>query len=265
MIKDITIGQYFASDSIIHKLDPRVKVTFVFLYIIAIFLISKLWVYAPVLVFLIAIIKISKIKPNFVFKGVKPLLPIILLTFILNVLMTPGEVVWKWKIFTVTKSGFNLGFFMAFRLIFLVLGTSLLTLTTSPIELTDAMEKMLHPFSKIGFPAHQFAMMMTIALRFIPTLFEETDKIMKAQMARGADFESGNIIKRAKNLVPLLVPLFINALKIAGELAIAMEARCYRGGEGRTRLNELSYQKRDFIAYAVIILLFILIIVSRII
>lgn len=265
MIKDITIGQYFASDSIIHKLDPRVKVTFVFLYIIAIFLISKLWVYAPVLVFLIAIIKISKIKPNFVFKGVKPLLPIILLTFILNVLMTPGEVVWKWKIFTVTKSGLNLGFFMAFRLIFLVLGTSLLTLTTSPIELTDAMEKMLHPFTKIGFSAHQFAMMMTIALRFIPTLFEETDKIMKAQMARGADFESGNIIKRAKNLVPLLVPLFINALKIAGELAVAMEARCYRGGEGRTRLNELSYQKRDFIAYAVIILLFILIIVSRII
>lgn len=265
MIKDITIGQYFASDSIIHKLDPRVKVTFVFLYIIAIFLISKLWVYAPVLVFLIAIIKISKIKPKFVFKGVKPLLPIILLTFILNVLMTPGEVVWKWKIFTVTKSGLNLGFFMAFRLIFLVLGTSLLTLTTSPIELTDAMEKMLNPFVKIGFPAHQFAMMMTIALRFIPTLFEETDKIMKAQMARGADFESGNIIKRAKNLVPLLVPLFINALKIAGELAVAMEARCYRGGEGRTRLNELSYQKRDFIAYAVIILLFILIIVSRII
>ncbi len=265
MIKDITIGQYFASDSIIHKLDPRVKVTFVFLYIIAIFLISKLWVYAPVLVFLIAIIKISKIKPNFVFKGVKPLLPIILLTFILNVLMTPGEVVWKWKIFTVTKAGLNLGFFMAFRLIFLVLGTSLLTLTTSPIELTDAMEKMLHPFTKIGFPAHQFAMMMTIALRFIPTLFEETDKIMKAQMARGADFESGNIIKRAKNLVPLLVPLFINALKIAGELAVAMEARCYRGGEGRTRLNELSYQKRDFIAYGVIILLFILIIVSRII
>ena len=265
MIKDITIGQYFASDSIIHKLDPRVKVTFVFLYIIAIFLISKLWVYAPVLVFLITIIKISKIKPKFVFKGVKPLLPIILLTFILNVLMTPGEVVWKWKIFTVTKSGLNLGFFMAFRLIFLVLGTSLLTLTTSPIELTDAMEKMLNPFSKIGFPAHQFAMMMTIALRFIPTLFEETDKIMKAQMARGADFESGNIIKRAKNLVPLLVPLFINALKIAGELAVAMEARCYRGGEGRTRLNELSYQKRDFIAYAVIILLFILIIVSRII
>lgn len=265
MIKDITIGQYFATDSIIHKLDPRVKVTFVFLYIIAIFLISKLWVYAPVLVFLIAIIKISKIKPNFVFKGVKPLLPIILLTFILNVLMTPGEVVWKWKIFTVTKAGLNLGFFMAFRLIFLVLGTSLLTLTTSPIELTDAMEKMLHPFTKIGFPAHQFAMMMTIALRFIPTLFEETDKIMKAQMARGADFESGNIIKRAKNLVPLLVPLFINALKIAGELAVAMETRCYRGGEGRTRLNELSYQKRDFIAYGVIILLFILIIVSRII
>ena len=265
MIKDITIGQDFATDSIIHKLDPRVKVTFVFLYIIAIFLISKLWVYAPVLVFLIAIIKISKIKPNFVFKGVKPLLPIILLTFILNVLMTPGEVVWKWKIFTVTKAGLNLGFFMAFRLIFLVLGTSLLTLTTSPIELTDAMEKMLHPFAKFGFPAHQFAMMMTIALRFIPTLFEETDKIMKAQMARGADFESGNIIKRAKNLVPLLVPLFINALKIAGELAVAMEARCYRGGEGRTRLNELSYQKRDFIAYAVIILLFILIIVSRII
>lgn len=265
MIKDITIGQYFASDSIIHKLDPRVKVTFVFFYIIGIFLVTKLWVYAPIFLFLIFLILISKIKLNFVFKGIKPLLPIILLTFLLNILMTPGEVVGQFWIFKVTKSGLNVGFFMAFRLIFLVIGTSLLTLTTSPIELTDAMEKMLHPFSKIGFPAHQFAMMMTIALRFIPTLFEETDKIMKAQMARGADFESGNIIKRAKNLVPLLVPLFINALKIAGELAVAMEARCYRGGAGRTRLNELSYEKKDFVAYLIIVLLFVLIIVSRII
>ncbi|WP_297810328.1 energy-coupling factor transporter transmembrane protein EcfT [uncultured Finegoldia sp.] len=264
MIKDITIGQYFASDSIIHKLDPRVKVAFVFFYIIGIFLVTKLWVYAPIFLFLIFVILISKIKLNFVFKGIKPLLPIILLTFLLNILMTPGEVVGKFWIFKVTKSGLNVGFFMAFRLIFLVIGTSLLTLTTSPIELTDAMEKMLYPFSKIGFPAHQFAMMMTIALRFIPTLFEETDKIMKAQMARGADFESGNIIKRAKNLVPLLVPLFINALKIAGELAVAMEARCYRGGAGRTRLNELSYEKKDFIAYFIIVLLFVLIIVSRI-
>lgn len=264
MIKDITIGQYFASDSIIHKLDPRVKVAFVFFYIIGIFLVTKLWVYAPIFLFLIFVILISKIKLNFVFKGIKPLLPIILLTFLLNILMTPGEVVGKFWIFKVTKSGLNVGFFMAFRLIFLVIGTSLLTLTTSPIELTDAMEKMLYPFSKIGFPAHQFAMMMTIALRFIPTLFEETDKIMKAQMARGADFESGNIIKRAKNLVPLLVPLFINALKIAGELAVAMEARCYRGGAGRTRLNELSYEKKDFIAYFIIVFLFVLIIVSRI-
>lgn len=265
MIKDITIGQYFASDSIIHKLDPRVKVTFVFFYIIGIFLVTKLWVYAPIFLFLIFLILISKIKLKFVFKGIKPLLPIILLTFLLNILMTPGEVVGQFWIFKVTKSGLNVGFFMAFRLIFLVIGTSLLTLTTSPIELTDAMEKMLHPFSKIGLPAHQFAMMMTIALRFIPTLFEETDKIMKAQMARGADFESGNIIKRAKNLVPLLVPLFINALKIAGELAVAMEARCYRGGAGRTRLNELSYDKKDFVAYLIIVLLFVLIVVSRII
>ncbi len=264
MIKDITIGQYFASDSIIHKLDPRVKVVFVFLYIIAIFLVSKLWIYAPILAFLIIIIKISKITPKYVFKGIKPLMPIIILTFLLNIFMTPGEVVLKIGVFNITKSGINLGLFMACRLIFLVIGTSLLTLTTSPIELTDAMEKIMNPLSKIGFPAHQFAMMMTIALRFIPTLFEETDKIMKAQMARGADFESGNIIKRAKNLVPLLVPLFINALKIAGELAVAMEARCYRGGEGRTRLNELEYNNKDYIAYIIILVLFVLIVISRI-
>ncbi|MDY6064745.1 MAG: energy-coupling factor transporter transmembrane component T [Finegoldia sp.] len=264
MKNDFTMGQYYPSGSIIHKLDPRVKLLFTFLYMVGIFLVDRIWIYFFILLAILAILKIAKIPFVYAFKMVRPLLPIIVITFILNILMTPGEVIYRvWRL-TITVEGLRLAVFMALRLIFLVLGTSLLTLTTYPIELTDAGEKVMRPLKRFGFPAHEFAMMMTIALRFIPTLFEETDKIMKAQMARGADFESGNIIRRAKNMVPLLVPLFVNALKIAGDLAVAMEARCYRGGEGRTRLKELEYEKRDFLAYAIVIGLFLLLVLSRV-
>ena len=265
MFKDITIGQYFPGESAVHKYDPKLKMITMILFICSLFFIKSVFMYIPVVLYLFLIILNAKLPLGMVLKGLKPLKWIILVTFIINLFFTPGEPIYTFKFLKISQEGLDLAVFMGIRLILLVLGTSLLTYTTSPIELTDGIESLLRPFRKIGVPSHEIAMMMTIALRFIPTLIEETDKIMKAQMARGADFESGNIIKRAKNLVPLLVPLFINALKIAGELAVAMEARCYRGGEGRTRLNELSYQKRDFFAYGVIILLFVLIIVSRIV
>lgn len=248
MLKDITIGQYIPGDSFIHRLDPRVKILAVALYIAAIFLINNILIYIPLAIIILAILKTTKIPLKFVLNGLKPLRFIIILTFIINVFMTPGEILYKFWIFTITKEGIEIAVFMGLRLAFLVLGTSLLTLTTSPIALTDGLESIMKPLSKIGFPSHQLAMMMTIALRFIPTLFEEADKIIKSQTARGADFESGNIFKRAKSLVPLLVPLFINAFRRADELATAMEARCYRGGEGRTRLNELTFVKSDYIS-----------------
>lgn len=263
MLDNITIGQYFPGDSTIHKLDPRVKIAAVALYIIGIFMINKFVVFIPVAIMIGLILYITKIPVKSVLKGLRPILFIIILTFVINIFMTPGEVIFQLGIFKITKEGLRTGSFMACRLIFLVLGTSLLTLTTSPIFLTDGLEDIMSPLSKIGFPSHQLAMMMTIALRFIPTLFEETEKIKKAQMARGADFESGNIIKRAKNMIPLLVPLFINAFRRADELAVAMEARCYRGGENKTRLNELKYDKKDIVAYIIIILIFIGIIATR--
>ncbi|HHX69953.1 MAG: energy-coupling factor transporter transmembrane component T [Miniphocaeibacter sp.] len=263
MIKDITIGQYFPGDSIIHKLDPRIKILAVTIYIIAIFLINKIFIYLPLALLILLILKTTKIPMKFVIKGLKPLRFIIILTFLINIFMTQGEVLTKFWIFTITKEGLNTAIFMALRLVFLVLGTSLLTLTTSPIALTDGLESIMRPLSKIGFPSHQLAMMMTIALRFIPTLFEEADKIIKSQTARGADFESGNIIKRAKNLVPLLVPLFINSFRRADELATAMEARCYRGGDGRTRLNELVFVKRDYIGMILIFLFLAIIFGTR--
>ena len=200
---------------------------------------------------------------KFILKGLKPLIFIITITFAINIFMTKGEVLFEIGPLAITKEGISQAVFMALRLIFLITGTSLLTLTTSPIALTDGIEKLLSPFKKIGLPAHELAMMMTIALRFIPTLLEETDKIMKAQMARGADFESGNIINRAKNLVPLLVPLFINAFRRADDLATAMEARCYRGGENRTRLNELKFKKIDISALGILIIFFGFIIYTR--
>lgn len=225
MLKDITIGQYFPGDTAIHRLDPRIKIIIISLFIASLFFINSFIPYVFILGFILLSIKISKVPLKFILKGIKPLLFIILITFTINVFMTKGEVLLELGPLTITKEGLYQAVFMALRLIFLITGTSLLTLTTSPIALTDGIEKLLSPFKRIGLPAHELAMMMTIALRFIPTLLEETDKIMKAQMARGADFESGNIIRRAKNLVPLLVPLFINAFRRADELATAMEAR----------------------------------------
>lgn len=256
MLKDITIGQYFPGDTFVHRLDPRVKILVIAMFITALFFINSFFPYIFIFAFIIFSIRLSKIPIMFVIKGLKPLVFIILITFSINIFLTKGEVLYTLGPLTITKEGLTQAIFMALRLIFLVAGTSLLTLTTSPILLTDGIEKLLSLFKRIGLPAHELAMMMTIALRFIPTLLEETDKIMKAQMARGADFESGNIINRAKSLVPLLVPLFINAFRRADELAIAMEARCYRGGEHRTRLNELKLVKQDFLAIGVMAVFF---------
>lgn len=250
MIKDITIGQYIPGDSFIHKLDPRVKILISLVYIIDLFLVDTFKGYLIVIAFTLFSIYISKIQFRYIYKGLKPIFILVLITAVLNILMTDGKTppLYAWKFIKVYKEGVLLAAFMVLRLVFLIIGTSLLTLTTSPIELTDGIEKLLNPLKKLGVPAHELAMMMTIALRFIPTLMDETDKIMKAQMARGADFESGNLMKRAKNLIPILVPLFISSFRRADELAMAMEARCYRGGEGRTRMKQLKLTNRDFVA-----------------
>jgi energy-coupling factor transport system permease protein len=263
MIKDITIGQYLPGDSFVHKLDPRVKILLSFVYIIVLFIVNNFTGYIFLTIFTLLTILIAKIPFKYILKGIKPILWIIVFTAVLNMLLTPGNIVYKYGPITITDRGIYLSVFMVLRLIFLIVGTSILTLTTSPIALTDGIERLLSPFKAIGVPAHELAMMMTIALRFIPTLLDETDKIMKAQMARGADFESGNIINRAKNLVPILVPLFISSFRRADDLAMAMEARCYRGGEGRTRLKQLKVEGRDYVACAVTALLVIISILSR--
>ncbi len=264
MLKNITIGQHFPGDSVIHKLDPRIKILSVFLFILSLFFIDSFYPYILVVLLIGAVVATSKVPVTFILRGLKPLIFLIALTFSINVFMTKGEVLFELGPLTATKEGLIQATFMALRLIFLVIGTSLLTLTTSPISLTDGIEKLLNPFRKIGVPAHELAMMMTIALRFIPTLLEETDKIMKAQMARGADFESGNIISRAKSLVPLLVPLFISAFRRADELAMAMEARCYRGGENRTRMKELKLEMRDLFAGIVMVAFFTTLLIIRV-
>ena len=251
MLKDITIGQYYPTSSIIHKLDARVKLVATFIFMVSLFIINKFWSYLIVVGCLLSVIKLSKIPGKFIVKGLKPLKWIIIFTFIINIFFIPGDPIWSFGFIKITEQGISQAIFMGLRLIFLVVGTSLLTLTTSPIELTDGIERLLKPLRKIGFPVHELAMMMTIALRFIPTLLDETDKIMKAQMSRGADFESKNIINRAKNLVPLLIPLFISAFRRADELAMAMEARCYRGGYNRTKMKEVIMTKADYIAYAI--------------
>lgn len=263
MIKNITIGQYYPGETVIHDLDPRSKILITFLYIITLFFINTFIPYIFMTLFLISTVKLSKVPMKLIIKGLKPLLYIISITFIINLFMTKGEKLIDFWIISISKEGAYFATIMALRLIFLVIGTSLLTLTTSPISLTDGIEKLLNPFKKIGVPAHELAMMMTIALRFIPTLLDETDKIMKAQKARGADFESGNIIKRTKSLIPILVPLFISAFRRADELAMAMEARGYRGGENRTRMKVLKLQKNDYLALILTIIILIVIIIIR--
>ena len=254
MLKDITIGQYYPTDSIIHRLDPRVKILFTFIFMISLFVINTFAPYALILVFLLVIIKVSKIPLKYILKGLKPLWILLILTFSINAFLSPGEPIWSFGFLKLTREGVTQGSFMLLRLVFLIIGTSVLTLATAPIELTDGIEKLLNPLRVIKVPAHELAMMMTIALRFIPTLLDETDKIMKAQMARGADFESKNMIKRAKGLIPLLVPLFISAFRRADELAMAMEARCYRGGDGRTRMKEINFSTKDYVASTIIVI-----------
>ena len=250
MIRDITIGQYYPVSSPVHKLDPRTKILVTFIYIISLFFIKYFAGYAFVAGLLYITIKISHVPLRFMLKGLKGIVLILLFTVILNIFFTPGgRTLLDLGFVQVTEQGVITALMMGTRLILLIIGSSLLTLTTSPIELTDGIEYLLNPFRKIGVPAHEIAMMMSISLRFIPILLEETDKIMKAQMARGADFETGNVIKRAKAMIPIMVPLFISAFRRAEELAMAMEARCYRGGVGRTRMNSLQYKKRDVYAF----------------
>ncbi|MCR5296946.1 MAG: energy-coupling factor transporter transmembrane protein EcfT [Clostridiales bacterium] len=270
MLNNVTLGQYYPVDSPIHRLDPRVKLVLTIAFIVSVFLvkdasfpISSFIGYALLLGFIILAARLSRVPFKLLLKGLKPLRLIILITFILNLFFTGGSVVWvEFWIIRITREAFLQALCYSLRLVFLVSGTSLLTLTTSPIALADGIELLLTPLKKLRFPAHELAMMMTIALRFIPTLLEETDKIMKAQMARGADFESGNLISRARSMVPLLVPLFVSAFRRAGDLAMAMESRCYHGGEGRTRLRVLKITRGDLLACGVVAVLIALIVVE---
>lgn len=254
MLSDITLGQYFPGHSWLHKLDPRTKLVATLFYISSIFTAESLFSYGLVTFFAGFCCLLSKVPVKILIKSVRPLWVIIVLTLGIHLFFTPGTLLFQLGPIQISWEGMRLGIFMSLRLVLLILFSSLLTLTTSPIALTDGIERLLRPFKVLGIPAHELAMMMTIALRFIPTLLEETERIMKAQMARGAEFTTGSLIARAKNLVPLLVPLFISAFRRADELATAMEARCYRGGEGRTRMKELSFTGRDWIGLAVILI-----------
>lgn len=249
MLRDITIGQYYQTDSLIHRLDPRVKLVATFCYIISLFIMDSFVGYGIAALFLVLIIKLSKVPFKYMVRGMKAIVFLLIIAVVFNLFLTQGEVVFSfWKL-SITREGIRLAAFMAARLVFLIMGSSVMTLTTTPNNLTDGLEKILSPLRVFKVPVHEIAMMMSIALRFIPILLEETDKIMKAQIARGADFESGNILKKAKSLVPLLVPLFISAFRRANDLATAMEARCYQGGEHRTKMKPLIYHKRDMMAY----------------
>jgi energy-coupling factor transport system permease protein len=258
MLNDIMLGQYFPGNSLVHRLDPRTKIICTLLFISSIFLAESFAAYGLIGVFILSITFVAGIPAVMMLRSVRPLWVILVLTLGIQVFTTPGTIIYSWHMLTITKEGVRQGSMMALRLIYLITLSSLLTFTTSPIALTDGIERLLKPFKKIGLPAHELAMMMTIALRFIPTLLEETDRIMKAQQSRGADFASGNLIKRAKNMIPLLVPLFISAFRRADELAIAMESRCYRGGDFRTRMKQLKMSGIDWGAYGVIFLVILI-------
>ena len=257
MLQDITLGQFFPGDSIIHRLDPRVKICLLLALMILIFAIDSAIAYLALTLLIIFLTIISQIPPITVLKSLKPLMWIILFTFLIHLISHDGEILYETRLFKITDEGIFKGIIISLRLILLIVLSSLLTFTTSPLKLTDAMEKLLSPLSRFGVPAHELAMMMTIALRFIPTLLEETDKIIKAQSARGVDFESGNILKRVKSLIPILVPLFMSAFRRADELAMAMESRCYRGGEGRTHMKKLQIQSIDYTAIIIVLIIFV--------
>ena len=253
MIREMTLGQYYKADSILHKLDPRVKLLGTLLFVITLFFPKSLLSFGIATAFLILIVKFSKVPVSMMIRGVKPL-------FIINMISVSGDMLVKIGPITITKQGLWMAFYLVVRLVYLVIGSSVMTFTTTPNQLTDGLEKGFHFLKKVHVPVHEIAMMMSIALRFIPILTEELDKIMKAQMSRGVDFESGNILERGKKLIPVLVPLFIAAIRRASDLAMAMDARCYNGGEGKTRLHPLIYEKRDYIAY-VIMLLYVVIMI----
>ena len=257
MLRDITIGQFFPGDSIIHSLDPRFKIVITLIYIIMLFSGGGFVCLAIGAVYTFTAIILSRIPLKMFLKSIKPILPFLLITAVLNLLLvTSGDVLWKWKFIKITTEGVNISIFMVVRIVLLIMGSSLLTYTTSPITLTDAIERLLSPLKKLKFPVHELAMMMSIALRFIPTLIEETDKIISAQKARGEEIDTGSFGKRARNMISILVPLFISAFRRADELATAMECRCYHGGDGRTRLRQLRSAPRDYAALAVTLIFY---------
>ena len=264
MLKDITLGQYFPVDSAAHRLDPRTKLVLLILYITSVFIVQDIWIFGLILLFMLFMTAMSRVPLSYVLKAVKPMKLLLPIIFLLNLFMvSTGTVLFSWSFITITTGGIKQAFFIVLRLVALVTGTSLLTLTTTPVSLTEGLEKLLTPLKVIKFPAHELAMMMTIALRFIPTLLEEADKIMKAQLARGADLESGNIFKKAKAMIPILIPLFVNSFRRAEELALAMESRCYHGGEGRTKLKILRFGMNDLYAVLVFIVFLAAVIVLQ--
>lgn len=265
MLKDITLGQYYPVDSVLHRLDPRTKLFGTMIFIISLFIANDIWAYFIATLFLILAIRLSHVPVSFMVRGLKAVVFLLLISVSFNLFLTPGEAVFSLGFLKITREGLMVAGFMGVRLIYLVVGSSIMTLTTTPNQLTDGLEKSLGFLKKVGVPVHEVSMMMSIALRFIPILVEETDKIMKAQMARGADFETGNLIQKAKNMIPLLVPLFISAFRRATDLAMAMEARCYRGGEGRTKMKPLRYERRDGLAYVLYLGYLTAIIVLRVI
>lgn len=257
MIRDITIGQYYPADSLLHRMDPRVKLFGTMLFLITVFSFRGIAGFLLITVFLAGTIRLSKVPFRYMVKGLRAIWVLMAITAVFNLFLTSSpNMIWQWKCLHITEEGAATAIKMVIRLIYLILGTSIMTLTTTPNELTDGLEKSLKPLQAVRVPVHEIAMMMAIALRFIPILIEETDKIMRAQMARGADFESGSLMRRAKAMIPLLVPLFISAFRRANDLAMAMEARCYRGGAGRTKMKPLKYQKRDYAGYAVLLAFF---------
>ena len=251
MIREITLGQYYPVDSVLHRMDPRTKLFGTLVFIVSLFLADSLVAYGVITLFLVSAVRLSRVPFRFMVKGLKAMLFLLLASVSFNLFLTPGTEIFRIGFLRMTWEGVRLAGFMALRLVYLVIGSSVMTLTTTPNQLTDGLEKGLGVLKKVGVPVHEVSMMMSIALRFIPILVEETDKIMKAQMARGADFESGNLIQKAKNMIPLLVPLFVSAFRRATDLAMAMEARCYRGGEGRTKMKPLRYAPRDWPAYGI--------------
>ena len=263
MLRDITIGQYYRADSIIHKLDPRTKIMGTILFIISLFIGRSLPAYIAAVLLLGLVIKISTVPFSFMVRGLKAVFAILVFSVVINMFFIPGTVILDFGFADISREGLQTAVLMAVRLVFLILGYSLMTLTTTPNQLTDGMEKLLSPLKRIRVPVHEIAMMMSIALRFIPILTEELDKIMKAQMARGAEYDQGNLLNKMKSLVPILVPLFLSSVRRANDLAMAMESRCYRGGEGRTKMKPLVYEKRDYISYIVVYLYLALMIMIR--